>query len=242
MTPVLELQDVSKSFTLHLRDQAEIGVVRDVSFKVDAGECVVLGGPSGIGKSSILKMTTGNYRASGGRILVRDGDTQVDVTQASPREILSLRTRVIGYVSQFLRVIPRVSTLDVVAEAARGEDGGEEQARDKAREMLSLLRLPEKLWNLPPATFSGGEQQRVNIARGLAASRSLLLLDEPTASLDALNRQTVVELVEKKKREGVAILGIFHDEDVRDAVASRVIDVSRFAPQPSAPQKELTHA
>ncbi|MCO6048237.1 phosphonate C-P lyase system protein PhnL [Mesorhizobium sp. RP14(2022)] len=242
MTPVLELQDVSKNFTLHLRDQAEIGVVRDVSFKVDAGECVVLGGPSGIGKSSILKMTTGNYHASGGRILVRDGDVEVDVTQASPREILSLRARVIGYVSQFLRVIPRVSTLDVVAEAARGENGGEEQAREKAREMLSLLRLPEKLWNLPPATFSGGEQQRVNIARGLAASRSLLLLDEPTASLDALNRQTVVELIEQKKREGVAILGIFHDEDVRDAVASRVIDVSRFAPQPGASQKELTHA
>ena len=241
--PILTLENVSKRFTLHLRGGIEIGVVHNVSFTVRPGECVVLGGPSGVGKSSILKMIYGNYHASAGRIRVFDGQDLVDVTQASPRDILRLRARVLGYVSQFLRVIPRVSTLDIVMESARGNGVGEAVALDTARDLLALLNLPEKLWALPPATFSGGEQQRVNIARGLAAPRSLLLLDEPTASLDSRNRETVVRLIERKKREGVAIVGIFHDEDVRAAVADRVIDVSLFSSQPASPAlREVTHA
>ena len=240
--PVLALESVSKHFTLHLRGGAEIGVIGNVSLAVAPGECVVLGGPSGVGKSSILKMIYGNYRASSGRILIADGEAHIDITRATPREILSLRARVVGYVSQFLRVIPRVSTLDIVTETARVDGVSEAAALASAKDLLSLLNLPEKLWSLPPATFSGGEQQRVNIARGLAAPRSLLLLDEPTASLDHTNRQTVVALIERKKREGVAIVGIFHDEDVRNAVADRVIDVSRFPARPalSMPQ-EVTH-
>ena len=230
-TPILTLENVSKHFTLHLRGGTEIGVVRNVSLSVTPGECVVLGGPSGIGKSSILKMIYGNYHASSGRIIIHDGDQAVDVRQASPREILRLRSRVVGYVSQFLRVIPRVSAFDIVTESARGPGIGEAEARETAAGMLAMLNLPEKLWQLPPATFSGGEQQRVNIARGLAAPRALLLLDEPTASLDSRNRETVVRMIERKKSEGVAVVGIFHDEDVRDAVADRVIDVSAFAAQ-----------
>ncbi|PZO81342.1 MAG: phosphonate C-P lyase system protein PhnL [Mesorhizobium amorphae] len=233
--PVLSLRNVAKDFTLHLRGGNVIPVMADVSFDVMPGECAVLGGPSGIGKSSILKMVYGNYRASTGSILLRDGAVQVDITKAEPREVLRLRGSVVGYVSQFLRVIPRVSALDIVAEAARGPGVSEREAREHAEHLLALLALPPKLWPLPPATFSGGEQQRVNIARGLAAPRALLLLDEPTASLDARNRETVMGLIESKKREGVAILGIFHDEDVRDAVASRIIDVSRFAPAPKEP-------
>lgn len=238
--PVLSLRGVEKTFTLHLRGRAEIGVVRNVSFDLHAGECAVLGGPSGVGKSSILKMVYGNYRASAGRILIRDGAHVVDVTSAAPRDVLALRSRAVGYVSQFLRVIPRISALDIVAEAARAPGVGEGEAREKAEALLALLNLPQKLWPLPPATFSGGEQQRVNIARGLAASRPLLLLDEPTASLDGRNRDTVVAMIAGKKREGVAVLGIFHDEEVRDAVASRVIDVSAFSPL--APAGEAAHA
>lgn len=240
-SPILTLDRVAKDFTLHLRGGGTIPVVRDVSFSIAAGECAVLGGPSGIGKSSILKMVYGNYRATAGRILLRDGAREVDVTRAEPREILALRRTAVGYVSQFLRVIPRVSALDIVAEAARGPDLDERQAREKAAAMLATLNLPEKLWPLPPATFSGGEQQRVNIARGLAARRPLLLLDEPTASLDARNRAIVVEMIEAKKREGVAVLGIFHDEDVRDAVASRVVDVADFSPR-AALKEEPVHA
>ncbi|MDJ1159101.1 phosphonate C-P lyase system protein PhnL [Chelatococcus sp. SYSU_G07232] len=228
-SPLLTLETVSRTFTLHLRGGLRLPVVSGVSFSVLPGECVVLGGPSGAGKSSILKMVYGNYRCDGGRILLRDGAETVDVARAEPRRILRLRRDVMGYVSQFLRVIPRVPALDIVTEAARETGVAAEEARRRAERLLALLNVPERLWSLPPATFSGGEQQRVNIARGLAAERPVLLLDEPTASLDARNRAVVVDLVAEKKAQGVAVLGIFHDEDVRDAVADRIVDVTRFA-------------
>ncbi|WGF88012.1 phosphonate C-P lyase system protein PhnL [Marinivivus vitaminiproducens] len=225
----LILDNVGKSFTLHLRGGVRLEAVRDVSLAVEPGECVVLGGPSGAGKSSILKMIYGNYRIDTGSIRVRDHTgAMVDLATASPRQILDLRRTTLGYVSQFLRVIPRVGALDIVAEAARGNDVSEEAARRSARDLLSRLNIPERLWPLPPATFSGGEQQRVNIARGLAARRPILLLDEPTASLDAENRRVVEALIEAKKQAGVAIVGICHDADVRDAIADRVVDVTRF--------------
>jgi alpha-D-ribose 1-methylphosphonate 5-triphosphate synthase subunit PhnL len=228
MQPIVKLSGVSKTFTLHLRGGAELDVVRDVSLEALPGECVVLGGPSGAGKSSLLKIIYGNYRCDAGEVLVRDGDAIVDVAAAEPRQVLDLRRRVMGYVSQFLRVIPRVGAREVIA--AAGREGGLETVAAWARagELLALLNLPERLWDLPPATFSGGEQQRVNIARGLIASLPVLLLDEPTASLDACNRAVVVDLIEEKKRAGTAIIGIFHDEDVRHRVASRVVDVTRF--------------
>jgi alpha-D-ribose 1-methylphosphonate 5-triphosphate synthase subunit PhnL len=231
---LVALEDVSKTFTLHLRGGARIGVVENVGFAAAAGECVALGGPSGIGKSSILKMIYGNYRCDGGRILVRDGAEVVDMASAAPRRVLALRRSVMGYVSQFLRVIPRVSALDIVAAAAAEGAAGEAEAWQRAERLLTLLNVPERLWSLPPATFSGGEQQRVNIARGLAAERPVLLLDEPTASLDAANRAVVLDLIAEKKRAGAAILGIFHDEDVRRRVADRVIDVTAFAPARAA--------
>lgn len=229
MTALLTFRDVAKSFTLHLRGGVVLPVVAAAGFSVGAGECVVLGGPSGAGKSSLLKMAYGNYRCDRGAILVRDGDATVDVARADPRAILSLRARTISYVSQFLRVIPRVPTLAVVE--AAGREGGlpEDAARARAKNLLARLNLPERLWGLPPATFSGGEQQRVNIARGLIADRPVLLLDEPTASLDAANRAVVAELVREKLAMGAGVLGIFHDADMRDAVATRVVDVTRFS-------------
>ncbi len=148
--------------------------------------------------------------------------------------MLTLRRYSIGYVSQFLRTVPRVSALDVVAEplVIRGVDKGEAQGH--ARELLARLNLPERLWSLPPATFSGGEQQRVNIARGFITDHPVLLLDEPTASLDATNRAVVVAMIAEKKAAGVALLGIFHDEDVRQQVADRIVDVTAFAPRIAA--------
>lgn len=232
--PVVILDNVSKSFTLHLQGGTRIGVVAGVSFSVEAGECVVLGGPSGAGKSSILKMIYGTYRCDSGAILVNertghDGHAPVDVASASPRQILALRRSTMGYVSQFLRVIPRVSALDIVAEAAREGGASADEAERRARHLLTMLNVRENLWTLPPATFSGGEQQRVNVARGLAAERPLLLLDEPTASLDAENRRVVVDLINERKRRGMAMIGIFHDEDVRAEVADRIIDIRHFA-------------
>ncbi|GLS23966.1 phosphonate C-P lyase system protein PhnL [Labrys miyagiensis] len=233
-TPILTLEGVSKSFTLHLQGGLSIGVMQDVGFSVAPGECLVLGGPSGAGKSSILKMIYGNYRCDVGSIRLQDGDAVVDVATAEPRRILALRKHTMGYVSQFLRVIPRVPALAIVVDAARETGLDEAQAIARAKRLLSLLNVPERLWGLPPATFSGGEQQRVNIARGLAPDRPLLLLDEPTASLDAANRAVVVDLISEKKTAGVAIVGIFHDEDVREKVADRIVDVTRFSPAQAA--------
>lgn len=236
MTDVLRLDRVSKTFVLHLRGSISLPVVHDVAFTVAAGQCMVLGGPSGAGKSSILKMVYGNYRTDTGRILVRDADEWVDVAQAAPRHMLALRNRTIGYVSQFLRVIPRVTTLDIVIDAALGTC---EEPETQARAILRHLAIPERLWNLPPATFSGGEQQRVNIARGFIADRPLLLLDEPTASLDRRNRDAVMELVREKKRCGTAVLAIFHDAEVRNELADTIVDVTEFAAEktttPAAP-------
>jgi len=227
--PRLAVRDLAKSFTLHLRDGMRLPVVSGASFEVMSGECVALGGPSGAGKSSILKMVFGNYRTDSGSIHVTDDGETVDVARATPRRLLRLRRERIGYVSQFLRVIPRVSTLDVVSEPLRLDGLSAQEAEAQARTLLARLNLPERLWSLPPATFSGGEQQRVNIARGFIAPRDLLLLDEPTASLDAVNAAAVIALIGEKKRAGTALLGIFHDADVRTAVADRIIDVSSFA-------------
>jgi alpha-D-ribose 1-methylphosphonate 5-triphosphate synthase subunit PhnL len=225
----LVLRDVGKTFVMHLRGGAALPVVSGVSFGVRPGECVALGGPSGIGKSSILKMIFGNYRADTGQILLRDRDRVVDIARAEPRAVLDLRRRQVGYVSQFLRVIPRVSARDIVAAAARETGLSESEAGARADALMTQLNIPERLWHLPPATFSGGEQQRVNIARGFAAERPLLLLDEPTAALDAANRAVVVSLIAAAKARGVSLLGIFHDDAVRAAVADRTVDVQRFA-------------
>jgi len=231
MATPLVVSEVSKSFIMHLRDGIKLPVVNDVSFSVAGGECVVLGGPSGIGKSSILKMLYGNYAVDAGQILVNHRDKIVDIAAADPRTIIEVRRHTMGYVSQFLRTVPRVAAVDVVAEplVARGIDAAE--AKDRAVELLARLNLPRELWSLPPATFSGGEQQRVNIARGFITSHRILLLDEPTASLDATNRRVVIEMIAAKKAEGVAMLGIFHDEEVREAVADRILDVGAFSPR-----------
>lgn len=233
MIPLI-VSEVKKSFTMHMRDGIEIPVVANVSFHVDKGECAVLGGPSGIGKSSILKMIYGNYLASGGQILIQQGNEKIDIASAGPRDIIKIRRETIGYVSQFLRVLPRVAAIDVVAEPLLGKGMEQSLALEKAAVLLDRLNLPERLWSLPPATFSGGEQQRVNIACGFVTDHPVLLLDEPTASLDADNRKVVIELINAKKAAGTALLGIFHDQEMREAVADRIIDVTGFAPQKAA--------
>ncbi|MEA2962742.1 MAG: alpha-D-ribose 1-methylphosphonate 5-triphosphate synthase subunit PhnL [Alphaproteobacteria bacterium] len=230
MSTVLELAAVSKTFRMHLQGGIRLPVVSGVAFDVKAGECAVLAGPSGAGKSSILKMIFGTYRCDSGTIVVRHGGDAVDVATAEPRQILELRRNALGYVSQFLRAVPRVAAIDVVAEPLVIAGVARTEARQKAAELLSRLNIPERLWPLPPATFSGGEQQRVNIARCFVSGLPLLLLDEPTASLDAGNRAVVVDLVSEKKRRGTAVVAIVHDEDVRTAIADTVVEVARFTP------------
>ncbi|MEM0945278.1 MAG: phosphonate C-P lyase system protein PhnL [Pseudomonadota bacterium] len=226
---MIELQNVSKSFTLHNQGSAVIPVMAGASLRVLPGECVALTGPSGTGKSTLMRIVYGNYLAERGQVMV--GDT--DVARAEPRQILELRRTTLGYVSQFLRVVPRVPALDVVAEPALRVGVAPEEARARAAALLTRLRIPETLWPLSPLTFSGGEQQRVNIARGFAHAYPAMLLDEPTASLDGANRETVLTLIDEAKARGAAILGIFHDRAARDRVCDREVDVSHFTPQPA---------
>jgi alpha-D-ribose 1-methylphosphonate 5-triphosphate synthase subunit PhnL len=229
MTATLQVTEAAKTFTMHLQGGIRLPVVSGVSFDAHGGECVVLAGPSGAGKSSILKIIFGNYRCDSGQVAVRHQGNVIDIATAEPREILKLRQHTIGYVSQFLRAVPRVPALDVVAEPLVAGGAPREEARHRAGTLLRRLNIPERLWTLPPSTFSGGEQQRVNIARGFLPDLPLLLLDEPTASLDAANRAVVVSLIEEKKRDGVAMVAIVHDDDVRDKIADRIIDVTKFA-------------
>jgi len=219
---------------MHLQGGIRFSVVEDVSFAVKAGECAVLGGPSGAGKSSILKMVYGNYCADSGQIIVTHRGALVDLVAADPRTVMAVRRETIGYVSQFLRVVPRVAALDIVAEPLLAAGETPDAARARAAALLARLNLPERLWKLPPSTFSGGEQQRVNIARGFITAHPILLLDEPTASLDKVNRQVVIDMIAEKKAAGVALLGIFHDQEVREAVADHIIDVTQFAPKRAA--------
>lgn len=219
---MIRIENLSKSFTLHNQGGTVIPVMAGVALRVDPGECVGLTGQSGAGKSTLMRMVYGNYLTAGGRLMVGD----LDVAQAEPRQIIALRRHTLGYVSQFLRVVPRVPTLDVVAEPLLALGIPVAEARDRAAGLLGRLNIPERLWSLSPTTFSGGEQQRVNIARGFAHAYPALLLDEPTASLDAANREVVLTLIEEAKARGAAILGIFHDEGARSRLCDRLVDVS----------------
>ncbi len=223
---MIELKDVSKSFTLHNQGSAVIPVMAGASIKVAPGECVALTGASGAGKSTLMRVIYGNYLAASGQVFVGG----LDLARAEPREILTLRRETLGYVSQFLRVVPRVPTLEVVAEPLLAIGCDKQKALDKAASLLARLNIPERLWMLSPTTFSGGEQQRVNIASGFAHDYPAMLLDEPTASLDVQNRETVLTLIEEAKARGAAIVGIFHDVGARDRVCDREINVSEFTP------------
>lgn len=223
---MIEVQHLSKQFTLHNQGSISFTVLDNQHLQVAAGECVVLFGPSGVGKSSLLKTLYANYLVNEGSIKIRSGDLMIDITQAPPRRILALRKHTIGYVSQFLRVIPRVPSLEVVMQPLLDLGVDRSVCERKATALLSRLNVPERLWVLAPGTFSGGEQQRVNIARGFIVDYPVLLLDEPTASLDAANREVVTELILEAKARGAAIVGIFHDADVRSQVADRLINVA----------------
>lgn len=223
--PALRVSGLAKSFTIHAQGGLSLAVLRDVSLAVSPGECLALVGPSGAGKSTLLRSLYGNYRADAGSIRIRQGNEWAELVGAEPRTVLDVRHRTMGFVSQFLRVIPRVSAVDVVAEPLRRRGTDPTEARRRAEFLLAMLGIPARLWALPPATFSGGEQQRINIARSLIVDYPILLLDEPTASLDAANRDGVVELIRQRRDAGAAIVGIFHDTEVRDAIATRMHEV-----------------
>ncbi|MGV3553341.1 phosphonate C-P lyase system protein PhnL [Rhizobium sp.] len=225
MTIRLSTRNLTKSFTLHTQGGVVIPVFKDINLSVHAGECVCLHGPSGAGKSTLLRSLYANYKPDFGQVLVDHLGTLVDIAGAEPWYVKTVRQTSIGYVSQFLRAVPRISAIDVVMEPAIALGADIEAARSKAESLLDRLHVPKRLWSLAPATFSGGEQQRINIARGFIRDYPILLLDEPTASLDATNGAAVVEMIADAKKRGAAVVGIFHDEEIRNAVADRYFNV-----------------
>jgi alpha-D-ribose 1-methylphosphonate 5-triphosphate synthase subunit PhnL len=220
--PLLDIRGLVKRFTLHVQGGVTLPVLADVSLAVAAGECVVLADPSGAGKSTLLRAAYGNYLAQAGQVLVRHRERVVDMVGAAPRLVLDVRRHSLGYVSQFLRVIPRVPAEQVVAAPLRARGVAAAPALARARAVLERLGVPPRLWALSPVTFSGGEQQRVNVARVFVAEYPVLLLDEPTASLDAASRRAVIELIREARARGAAVLAIAHDAQVRGEVATRV--------------------
>jgi alpha-D-ribose 1-methylphosphonate 5-triphosphate synthase subunit PhnL len=225
MAPILKIRKLHKSFTLHHQDGAQIPVLEKFNATIENGEAVAISGSSGKGKSSLLKLIYGTYRAGGGSIFVKHKRAWADIAQAEPHDVMDIRHHTIGFVTQFLRCVPRVPAEVVVAEPLRERGEGEAVALQRARELLDHLHIPERLWHLPPSTFSGGEQQRVNIARGFAARFPILLLDEPTASLDKKNRKRVFELITQEREAGTTIIGVFHDAAERRKASDREISL-----------------
>ncbi len=226
--PLIQIDCLAKTFVLHNQGGASVPVFAGLDLTVAAGECVVLSGDSGVGKSTLLRSIYGNYLPTDGTVHVRHDGAMVDIVTASPALVRNVRTRTMGYVSQFLRVIPRIATIDLVMEPLLETGVAPDVARARAEGVLNALRLPRGHWDLPPATFSGGEQQRVNIARAMVRDYPIVLLDEPTASLDPANRAIVVDFMKSALARGAAMIGIFHDQDVRDRVATRLFEVSQY--------------
>lgn len=222
---MLRIDNLAKTFLLHNQGAKKLPVFQNISFQVKAGECLVLTGASGTGKSTLLRAIYANYLVQSGTINIRHENKWVDLASASPHEVLDIRKKTLGYVSQFLRVIPRISTIDLVCEPLIVQGKLIKPAKAQAKKLLNKLSIPESLWDLPPATFSGGEQQRVNIARTLIQDYPILLLDEPTASLDEKNRDAVIELINEARNQGTAVVGIFHDKYVRESVGTKMFNV-----------------
>jgi alpha-D-ribose 1-methylphosphonate 5-triphosphate synthase subunit PhnL len=218
---LLTADAVHKTFTIHAHGGTRINVLQGLSLQLFRGECVALVGVSGSGKSTFMRTIYGNYLADAGTITLQHEGRALDMSAALPYQWRAVRRSTIGYVSQFLRVIPRVPAVEVAAEPLLELGVEPEEARAKAQELFTRLRLPRALWNLSPTTFSGGEKQRVNIARTLGVDYPILLLDEPTSALDVATRRVVVDLLREKLESGTAMVGIFHDEEVRRTLATR---------------------
>jgi len=211
-SPLLEVRHLKKDFHMHLVDGRVINPFADISFRVRQGQLFIVGGRSGAGKTTILKCVYRTYLTTGGEIWY---DSQqfgrVNMVTASEDTIMALRTRELGYCSQFLKVLPRVPALDVTAEPLIACGVPREEALDEAAYWLKRLRIDESRWQASPITFSGGEQQRVNVARAFIAAPRFLLLDEPTASLDGVSKAVVLEIMQEAKAAGVTILAVSHD-------------------------------
>ena len=223
---VLSVRQLSKYFILHILGGKVIAGCKEIEFDLRQGEFLGITGPSGAGKSTVLKCIYRTYLPTSGRVLYTGADgRQIDLACAPEREMIRLRRREIGYVSQFLKVMPRVPAVDVLAGELRQKGWEMEDARQRASQYLEVMDINRALWDAYPSTFSGGEQQRINIARALITEPRLLLLDEPTASLDAATRQIVIRVLKDLKATGATMIGVFHDLDVMGRLVDRVFSI-----------------
>ena len=227
---VLDVRNMGKTFRLHER-QTVLEAFQEVSFQVRSGGLTALAGPSGSGKSSVLKCIYRTYLPTAGQVLYRpEGDPVVDLAQLNDYEMIELRRRGIGFVTQFLHCLPRQPALEVVARPQVARGVRRSLARQQASELLRRLAVPEHLWELPPATFSGGEKQRVNIARGLIGRPRLLLLDEPTASLDGGSADRVLAELQASRDKGASIVAVFHDPVLLSRWPDAVVELAQAVP------------
>jgi alpha-D-ribose 1-methylphosphonate 5-triphosphate synthase subunit PhnL len=223
---MITVKHLTKKFELRLDHEMNVNPFEDLSFQVSKGQFMGIAGPSGIGKSTILKCIYRTYLPTSGEILYDSAKYgTIDLVTASEREMFHLRKEEISYVSQFLRVIPRVSAVDVVAERLLPAGVSLQDARAQAEKMLERLNIPRKLYQGFPATFSGGEQQRINLARAFIVRPRMMILDEPTASLDKLTKASVVEILQEMKAHGTTMMGVFHDWDVMEQVSDQILDL-----------------
>jgi alpha-D-ribose 1-methylphosphonate 5-triphosphate synthase subunit PhnL len=222
---ILEVNNLSKVFELHILNDKKLGALKDINFTMKEGEIIGLTGKSGSGKSSLMKCIYRTYLATSGEILYNSAAGMMDLVKADDHRIIELRKNEITYCSQFLSVIPRVPAVDVVCETLFRIGKNKDESRQQAKEMLESLGLPAELWDAYPVTFSGGEQQRINVARAIIARPRFLLIDEPTASLDQKTKDVVIDLILDLKKSGTSVLCISHDEYALDRMTDRRIDL-----------------
>jgi len=224
---ILKIINIHKDFVFHHQQGTRIVVLDKFSKNFSTGQASILTGPSGSGKSTLLRMIYASYRTEKGKILIRHQGKFIDIAKAHPSMIYEIRRETLGYVSQFLRVVPRVSALDTVIEPLMARKMEKTKAVRQGKELLDRLNIPENLWHISATTFSGGEQQRINLARGFIASYPIYLLDEPTASLDPENRETVIQLIKEAVQKKSCVIGVFHNKSDQKRIADKTIDMSK---------------
>lgn len=224
---ILKIENLSKNFYLHNADKL-IRSCQNINFTLEEGSFIGIVGLSGAGKSTILKCMNRTYLATQGKILYQsEAFGEIDLVTATEREILYLRKNELGYVSQFLNVMPRTTARQHVMNAVLEKQGDEQQAWEQTEEMLEYFQLSKDLWDLYPNTFSGGERLRLNLAHTMVKKPRLMLLDEPTASLDPKTKLLVKEMLMQLKEKGTSMIGIFHDLEFMDGVCDKVFNISK---------------
>jgi alpha-D-ribose 1-methylphosphonate 5-triphosphate synthase subunit PhnL len=224
----LEVRNLNKRFKMHILGKKEIIAFQDISFRLERGKFLGISGKSGYGKSSLIKCIYRNYDATSGDIYLYDqADQKINLTQISDIEMIEIRTRRMGYVSQFFQAIPRVSTMNIVIEPLIDRGWEKEKAVERAKALFQIFDIPRNLWDAFPSTFSGGEKQRLNLMKTLIDCPELLILDEPTASLDRGNREIILNIIQELKKQNITMIGIFHDPAELEMLSDEILSLDR---------------